>query len=327
VANAAGRLLDLLSLLQARRGWPGTLLAERLGVSGRTVRRDVERLRELGYPVESVTGPAGGYRLRAGTAMPPLLLDEDEAIAIAVGLRTAARASVTGIEETSVRALVKLEQVLPAHLRRRVAALGSATVAAPGSGPTVDPQHLMTIAAACRDGERLRFAYRSRDGVESRREVEPHALVNRGRRWYLVAWDRGRDDWRTFRIDRLRRPGPTAGRCAPRELPAADPAAFVEQSIAGTTHRYQARVTVHASAEEVAARLPWTASAVRPIDARHCEYRTEDDDLDWLALRVVMLGADVEVHEPPELLATLRRVAGRLQRAAAAAPADPPDRA
>ena len=156
----SSRLLDLLSLLQARRDWPGAELAERLEVSGRTVRRDVDRLRALGYPVESLTGPAGGYRLRAGAAMPPLLLDEDEAIAIAVGLRTAARASVAGIEETSIRALVKLEQVLPAHLRRRVAALGSATIAAPVTGPTVDPQHLTTIAAACRDSECLRFDYR-----------------------------------------------------------------------------------------------------------------------------------------------------------------------
>src|SRR5947207_10349526 len=158
--ETSSRLLDLLSLLQARRDWPGAELAERLEVSGRTVRRDMERLRGLGYPVESLTGPAGGYRLRAGTAMPPLLLDDDEAIAIAVGLRTAARSSVTGIEETSVRALVKLEQVLPAHLRRRVSALGSATITLPApGGPTVDPQTLTTIAAACRDTERLRFAY------------------------------------------------------------------------------------------------------------------------------------------------------------------------
>src|ERR671916_3051000 len=161
-ATTSTRLLDLLSLLQARRDWPGAELAERLEVSGRTIRRDVGRLRALGYPVESLTGPAGGYRLRAGTAMPPLLLDEEEAIAIAVGLRTAARASVTGIEETSIRALVKLEQVLPAHLRRRVAALGSATVAGPVAGPTVDPQHLTTIAAGCRDSECLRFGYRTR---------------------------------------------------------------------------------------------------------------------------------------------------------------------
>src|SRR5215204_7147513 len=186
--TTSSRLLTLLSLLQGRRDWPGGELADRLEVSGRTVRRDVERLRSLGYPVESLTGPAGGYRLKAGTAMPPLLLDEDEAIAIAVGLRTAARASVAGIEETSVRALVKLEQVLPEHLRRRVAALGSATVAAPAGGPTVDPQHLTTIAAASRDCECLRFDYRSRDGSASRRDVEPHSLVNLGRRWYLVGW-------------------------------------------------------------------------------------------------------------------------------------------
>src|SRR3954452_11716401 len=215
MSETASRLLELLSLLQARRDWPGTELAERLGVSGRTIRRDVERLRGLGYPVESLTGPAGGYRLHAGTAMPPLLLDEDEAIAIAVGLRTAARASVTGIEETSIRALVKLEQVLPAPLRRRVAALGSATVAPPPGGPTVDPQHLTTVAAACRDAEGLRFAYRSRDGTMSRREVEPHALVNLGRRWYLAAWDLRRAAWRTFRVDRLERPAATGVRFKP----------------------------------------------------------------------------------------------------------------
>src|SRR5205823_11600245 len=233
MSETSSRLLELLSLLQGRRDWPGAELAERLEVSGRTIRRDMERLRGLGYPVESLTGPAGGYRLRAGTAMPPLLLDDDEAIAIAVGLRTAARASVSGIEETSIRALVKLEQVLPAHLRRRVAALGWATVAAPATGPTVDPQHLTTIAAACRDSECLRFHYRSRDGAETRREVEPHSLVNLGRRWYLAGWDRGREDWRTFRLDRLSRPAATGVRFAPRKLPAKDVAAYVEQSIAG----------------------------------------------------------------------------------------------
>src|SRR5438876_5698505 len=203
-------------MLQARRDWPGAELADRLEVSGRTVRRDVERLRRLGYPVESLTGPAGGYRLRAGSAMPPLLLDDEEAIAIAVGLRSAAGASVAGIEETAVRALVKIEQVLPAHLRRRVRALGSATVTLPVPGPTVDPQALTVIAAACRDSECLRFRYRSRDGADSRRDVEPHALVNRGRRWYLVAWDRRREDWRTFRVDRLTRPASTGARFATR---------------------------------------------------------------------------------------------------------------
>src|SRR3989442_13997460 len=184
MSETSSRLLELLSMLQGRRDWPGDELADRLEVSGRTIRRDIERLRRLGYPVDSVTGRAGGYRLRAGTAIPPLLLDDEEAIAIAVGLRTAARASVTGIEETAVRALVKLEQVLPTHLRRRVRALGSATISPPVGGPTVDPQHLTVIATCCRDSERLRFAYRRRDGTDSRREVEPHSLVNLGRRWY-----------------------------------------------------------------------------------------------------------------------------------------------
>jgi predicted DNA-binding transcriptional regulator YafY len=313
--ETSSRLLDLLSLLQARRDWPGAELAERLEVSGRTIRRDVERLRGLGYPVESLTGPAGGYRLRAGAAMPPLLLDEGEAIAIAVGLRTAARSSVTGIEETSIRALVKLEQVLPKHLRRRVAALGSATVAGTVTGPTVDPQHLTTIAAACRDSECLRFEYRSREGAVTRRELEPHSLVNLGRRWYLVGWDRRREDWRTFRVDRISRPAATGTTFAARTLPAKDAAAYVEQNIAGVGNRYEARVTVHAPADEIAERIPWVAGALEPIDAHRCEYRTSDVDLDWLALRIAMLGVDVDVDGPPELIAQLNVLGRRLLRA------------
>jgi predicted DNA-binding transcriptional regulator YafY len=318
--------LELLSLLQARRDWSGSELAARLEVSRRTIRRDVQRLRDLGYPVESLTGPAGGYRLRAGTAMPPLLLDDDEAIAVAVGLRTAARASVTGIEETAVRALVKLEQVLPAHLRRRVQALGSATVALSVGGLTVDPQHLTVIAAACRDGERLRFAYRSRDGTDSRREVEPHSLVNVGRRWYLVAWDRQREDWRTFRVDRLARPASSGARFAPRRLPAPDAAAYVEQSLKGAPHRYEARVTLHAPADQFARRVPAYWGTIEQKDARSCEFRTGDDDLGWLALRIAMLGVDFEVHEPPELAEHLRSLALRLRRAAGAADPGPTSR-
>jgi predicted DNA-binding transcriptional regulator YafY len=302
--------------MQGRRDWPGEELAERLEVSGRTIRRDVERLRELGYPVQSLSGPAGGYRLRAGTAMPPLLLDDDEAIAIAVGLRTAARASVTGIEETAVRALVKLEQVLPTQLRRRVQALGSATSTLPVSGPTVDPQQLTVIAAACRDSECLRFGYRRRDGTASRRDVEPHSLINHGRRWYLVAWDRGREDWRTFRIDRLSGPTATGVRFAPRTLPAKDAAAYVEQSITAMPSRYEAVLTLHAPAEQMARDVPAHWGTIEPLDAHTCEYRLGDDDLRWLALRVAMLGVDFEVREPPELLEHLRALALRLRRAA-----------
>ena len=284
-------------------------------MSRRTIRRDVDRLRSLGYPIDSLNGPAGGYRLRAGTAMPPLLLDDDEAIAIAVGLGTAARASVTGIEETAVRALMKLEQVLPNHLRRRVAALSAATIAPAVAGPTVDPQHLTVIAGACRDRECLRFGYRSRDGVDTRRDVEPHSLVNLGRRWYLVAWDRRRADWRTFRVDRLARPASSGVRFTPRTLPTADAAAYVEQSITGAPSRYEARVTLHAAADQIAGRVPAHWGMVEAKDAGRCELRTGDDDLGWLALRIAMLGVDFEVHEPPELADHLRALAGRLQRA------------
>ena len=315
MAETSSRLLELLSMLQARRDWPGEELCERLGVSRRTIRRDVERLRELGYPVESVRGPAGGYRLRAGTAMPPLLLDDDEAIAIAVGLRTAARASVEGIEETSVRALVKLEQVLPAHLRRRVAALGSATIAGPVAGPTVDPQHLTVVASACRELECIRFAYEARDGARSRREAEPHSLVNLGRRWYLVAWDRGREDWRSFRVDRLAKPTTTGVRFEPRRLPAKDAAAYVQMSIASRPNRYEARITLKAAAAQFSERRLGMWGSITPLGPETCEYRTGDDDLNWLAMRVAMLGVDFEVHEPPELIEHLRGLSVRIQRA------------
>jgi predicted DNA-binding transcriptional regulator YafY len=210
--------------------------------------------------------------------------------------------------------------VLPTHLRRRVAALGSATIVAPAEGPTVDPEHLTTLAAACRDTECVRFDYRSRDGTPTRRDVEPHWLVNLGRRWYLVGWDRGREGWRTFRVDRLRRPAATGVAFHARRLPEGDAAAYVKQSIAGAWSRYEARVTVHASADELARRLPYAADALEPIDEHRCTYRAADENLEWLALRIAMLGADVEVHEPPELIAQLDVLAQRLQRASAQRP-------
>ena len=179
----------------------------------------------------------------------------------------------------------------------------------------MDPHHLTVIAAACRDSECLRFAYRRRDGVETRREVEPHALVNFGRRWYLAAWDRGREDWRSFRVDRLSRPASMGTRFKARELPAEDAAAFVNESIRGSPHRFEARVTLHAGAGELEGRLPSHWGTVEPIDSRTCEYRTGDDDLSWLALRVTMLPVDFEVHEPPELVEHLAEIAGRLSRA------------
>lgn len=317
----SGRLLQLLALLQARRDWPGPELADRLGVSARTVRRDVERLRALGYPVDALSGPAGCYRLRAGTAMPPLLLDDEEAVAIAVGLRGAASLSVAGIEETAVRALVKLEQILPAHLRRRVGALRAATATLPpgwwggDDDATVDPDALTVLASACRDREIVRFAYRSRDGADSRRRVEPHSLVSLGHRWYLVAWDAEREDWRTFRLDRLARPTPMGTRFAARAVPGGDPAAFVARNLRGARQRHVARVTLHAPADELRARFPGAWGTFEPLDARSCEYHGSDDSLDRLALRIAALGVDFEVREPPELAERCRELGARLARA------------
>jgi predicted DNA-binding transcriptional regulator YafY len=310
------RLLGLLSLLQSRRVWTGPELGERLEVGVRTVRRDVERLRRLGYPVHGAPGVAGGYRLGAGAELPPLLLDDDEAVAVAVGLRTAAGGSVAGIEETSVRALAKLEQVLPTHLRRRVNALQAFTVPAPGSGPTVDADVLATIASACRDHEGLRFAYRSHDGASTRRRAEPHRLVNLGRRWYLLAFDLDRDDWRTFRVDRIAAPLSPGTRFAPRKLPADDVAAYVSRAMSSARDRYQARVILHAPKASLARRVPPNYGSLEAIDEHSCMLHTGSDWLGGLAVYVAELGVDFTVVDPPEFAERVRELAGRFTRAA-----------
>ncbi|MFH8986281.1 helix-turn-helix transcriptional regulator [Streptomyces varsoviensis] len=315
MTDTPGRLLNLLSLLQTPREWPGSELAERLRVSVRTIRRDVDRLRELGYPVQATLGSVGGYRLVAGAAMPPLVLDDEEAVAIAVGLRTAASHAVEGIEEASVRALAKLEQVLPARLRHRVGTLQGATVAlAPEHGSAVDPRSLAVMAAAAMNQERLRFGYRAVDGAETKRHVEPYRLVCTGRRWYLVAYDTDRTDWRTFRVDRLRDPRATGARFAPRELPAADAAAFVARSLAGVRQGIEASVTVYEPVEALAGRLP-ESFRLTPIDEHSALLRTHDAELEWLALRLTLLGCDFEVHEPRELVELLRELGARINRA------------
>ena len=320
--ETSARLLRLLSLLQLRRDWASADLADRLGVAVRTVRRDVDRLRTLGYPVDSTPGVSGGYRLGSGADMPPLLLDDEEAVAVAVGLRTAAGGSVTGIEETSVRALAKLEQVLPARLRHRVAALSAATVPLPTDGPTVDADVLTAIAATVRDHERLRFDYVGHDGGSSRREVEPHRLVNRGRRWYLVAWDTGRADWRTFRVDRMTPKIPTGPRFAPREAPGGDVADFVTRGLDLALWRYHASLRLHAPAAAVASKLPSTIT-VEPEGDTSCVIHTGADSYEMIAVYLTMLDVDFDVLDPPEFADHLRRQAARYLRAAARAPAQP----
>lgn len=309
------RLLSLLGLLQARRDWSGEELAQRLEITPRTVRRDVERLRRLGYPVQARPGVAGGYRLRAGASLPPLLLDDEEAVAIAVGLRTAVSDGVAGIGETSVRALSKLEALLPERVRRRVHAVGTATVPYPSAGPVVDPETLLVIATACRDHERLRFGYRSHDGDTSRRVVEPQGLVHTGRRWYLVAWDTTRSDWRTFRVDRIASKPGTDRRFAPREPPIADLAAWVARGVSSARDRYQARVILHAPVEAVATRVPHAYGTLEPIDERSCLLLTGAEWLDGVAIYIANIGVDFEIVEPPELTDRVRVLADRFARA------------
>jgi predicted DNA-binding transcriptional regulator YafY len=316
MGNTSGRMLRLLSLLQTHRYWAGSELAERLDVSDRTLRRDVDRLRELGYPVNATPGVAGGYQLEAGAALPPLLLDDDEAVAIAVGLHQAASGAVAGLEETSVRALTKVVRMMPPRLRRRIDALGAYTVPAVlGGGPTVDAEALTVIAQACRDDERLRFDYTARDGARAMRLVEPNRLVTVGRRWYLVAWDVDRADWRTFRVDRLADPRSTRFRFAPREVPGGDPAEFVRQGLSAIASRYQVDVVVATAAADVE-RVVTGWGTVEPIDDRSCRLRMAVDGLEWPAMVLAAVGADFEVVEPPELREDVGRIAALFGRAA-----------
>ncbi|WP_026876128.1 helix-turn-helix transcriptional regulator [Jiangella gansuensis] len=317
--ETSARLLRLLSLLQVRRSWTGPELAERLAVSTRTVRNDVDKLRSLGYPVDAAPGVTGGYRLGAGAELPPLLLDDDEAVAVALGLRGAAAGAVEGIEETSVRALAKLEQVLPSRLRRRVQALEGATVTVPYDvpAPAVDAALLATLSMACRDRERIRFGYRSHAEDISRRTAEPLRLVRWGRRWYLVAWDLDRADWRTFRVDRIADCLPVGARFPPREPPADDVAAYVSSRVSAASWRYHARVRLHAPAERMAAHIPVAAGTVVPDGAGACVLETGADSLDTLAVRLGSTGVDFEVLSPPELVDHVARLAGRYARAVA----------
>jgi predicted DNA-binding transcriptional regulator YafY len=314
--ETSARLLRLLSLLQTRKDWSGAELAQRLGVTDRTVRRDVDKLRSLGYPVNASTGVTGGYQLGAGAALPPLLLDDDEAVAVAIGLRTATAGAVTGIEETSVRALAKLEQVLPHRLRRRISALQNYTVRITvEGGPTVAPDVLTTIANACRDHERLRFDYLDHHECQSLRTVEPHRLVNWGRRWYLVAWDTDRTDWRTFRVDRLRPRSPTGPKFAPRDPPGGDVADYVSRGVSSAAWRYRARIVLHAPAEVVLERINPAVGLVEAIDERTCVLTTGAGSVDTMIVHLGLLDVDFEVTEPPELVDRIREWARRYRSA------------
>lgn len=316
MSTTSTRMLRLLSLLQTHRHWPGAELAARLEVSVRTLRRDVDRLRELGYPVDATRGVDGGYQLAAGATLPPLLLDDDEAVAIAVGMQAATQGTVDGIEESAVRALTKVIQVMPPPLRRRVDALRAVTVSTPwtGRGPAVAPDVLVCLALTCRDCERLGFGYTARSGERTQRLVEPHRLVPLGRRWYLVAYDLTRHDWRSFRLDRLTAPKGTGERFRPRELPGGDAVAFVRAGITEIPQPYRVEVVAHASAEHARDRVGrWFA--VEHVDASTARLVTHADTVDWPAFALGLLDADFDVVSPPELVDRLRDWGTRFNRA------------
>ncbi len=319
MAATSSRTLRLLSLLQARRFWSGADLSGRLEVSLRTLRRDVDRLRDLGYPVEARPGVDGGYSLAPGAALPPLVLDDDEAVALAVGLQAAAQTPVAGMTEASVQALAKVVQVMPARLRRRVDALQAVTVPA-GWGtaaPTVDPGVLTTLALACRDGERLRFAYTDAGGTGTDRLVEPFRLVPWGRRWYLVAYDVERGGWRSFRLDRLAAPSGTGARFAPRRLPAEDAAAFVRDGIDAAVATVTVGARASAPADEVRQRIGRWATVEADGDGR-CRVTMAAENLDWAVFALGVTGAEVAEVHPPELLEQLHAWGARFGRASAA---------
>ncbi len=314
MADTTRRALRLLTLLQSRPVWRGEELADRLAVTTRTVRRDVERLRELGYPVRAAQGVGGGYQLGAGGRLPPLLLDDDEAVAVVVCLRLAAGGSVAGIGEAALRTLAKLDQVLPGRLREQVGALGEATVALPSRAAPVDADVLVTLAQAVRRCVRVRCEYRARDGRRSSRDFEPYRLVATGRRWYLLAFDLDRQEWRTFRLDRMAEVRATTFTFRPR--PAPDAASYVQEAVSHAGYRYVARVRMTADATDLRQRIPDAAGEVRELGDGRCEVVSGADRLESLAWHfgwlAADLGVDLEVVDPPELRDVLRSVGEHL---------------
>jgi predicted DNA-binding transcriptional regulator YafY len=311
--NTSARMLRLLSLLQTHRYWPGGELSDRLDVSPRTLRRDVDRLRELGYVVDAVRGVAGGYQLRAGGQLPPLLLEDEEAVAIAVSLQSSAAGGTPGMEETAVQALSKVISLMPPRLRRQMDALRSQTERLPWSGgPTLDPALLTTLAQACRDSEPIHFTYTARDAEPSERWVEPHRMVSMGRRWYLVAYDRDRQDWRSFRVDRIAGPRTSGHTFRPRKLPADDALSFVQAGIRRMPQRYAVNVVLDADPQEVVALVGRWATVTGSKGKTRLEMNV--DTLDWAMFVLANIDADFVVESPPELVEAVARAGARFAR-------------
>jgi predicted DNA-binding transcriptional regulator YafY len=312
--ESAARLLRLLSLLQSRPHWSGMELASRLGVTERTLRRDVTRLRDLEYPVEADPGVGGGYRLGSGGRLPPLLLDDHEAVALAVGLRVATVSSIAGIEDAAVSALAKLDAVLPSRLREQVASVGAGAVQMPGFDLSkIDTEELMGLARACHRSEVVRFRYKDNQGRESARSAEPLRLVHTSRRWYLVARDRNRDAWRTFRVDRISDVFPTGQRFAHKDPP--DPVALVSEGVAYAAYPVKAQVQVAGPPDEVRRYIPPSLGVIEPTGDGRSSLRMAAFDVRPLVEILCGLPYELDVIEPDDLIKEMREVADRFARA------------
>lgn len=311
--QTSARLLRLLTTLQARRSWSGPELAERLEITARTLRRDIDRLRSLGYPVHSTAGVAGGYSLGAGAQMPPLMLDDDEGVAIAVALQTAAVGGVAHIDDAAQRALAKLDQLLPTRARKRLKAVRSSILRLGQPGPTVELEAVSALAAACSEQTAVAFDYKDQTGKPTRRDVEPHRVVHMERRWYLVAWDQARADWRTFRIDRLSLPIERKKTFVPRSVPDDDVATYVRRSISVSPFRHRVRVRLATPYADARIRVG-RHGVLNPIDDQSCMFETGGDSLEVIAMWIAMFGIDFSVEEPVELNAAMASLVARLTR-------------
>ncbi|HET9956758.1 MAG TPA: YafY family protein [Polyangiaceae bacterium] len=314
--GTSARLLRLLALLQARKYWPGPELAERLEITTRTLRRDIDRLRELGYPVQAASGVAGGYQLGAGATLPPLLLEDDEALAVALGLLTTASGAVVGLDEAALRALAKLEQVLPSRLQRRMGSLRASLTSLESHAPKVEASVLGSVAAACRDRDRLQFRYEDARGQSRQRDVEPAGLVHMGGRWYLVAWDLERVAFRTFRLDRIAKKVSLGPRFSPRELPeGGDLRAYVARQVTSVVYPVRAEIEFAAPLATLRERVPPGVGMLEALDRDRCLLKTGAHSMSHLALHIALLQVDFVVRSPPEMIEYLERLRSRLDRA------------
>lgn len=313
-SNTTQRMLRLLSLLQNGQSWTGERLSQALDTSPRTLRRDIDKLRELGYPVTSLRGPGGSYRLAAGNALPPLMFEDDEVVALALGLRhvAAGHSSLDNVTDAAERATRKLAQVLPSRLARQVSMVAAAVEPEPRQWPGAHPDTVAVLGEAIADGRWVRMTHRTKAGEEARRKVDPYRLLLHRGRWYLFAWDRDREDWRMFRVDRIVSAESARASFVHRSLPAEDLHAYVEERFSSSPRLHTVAVRFAASANEVASRIVRIDGALEALSPTTCRYAARVDSYEWLAIVLALSGIEFVVERPDSMRDYLRELGGRL---------------